>query len=253
MKAKSRVSAGIRQRGRPAAIAMAAAVLSLLVHPGARAQMAVIDVSALAQQIQLVIDDAQKIAALEAQLQEAKRTVASLTGVRGLAAALNSPVLQNYLPPQAYRFADAVVARGYAGLSDLARARRDAQMLYNCAELAGSTQTRCQALLAQPYQQRALLQQAVDKAAGRLAQITALMQQAAATTDPKSIAEMQARIAAEDAMLAHERSQIELNLGISQADQAIEGSRRQEADLANLMRSRSLLQWLPPMPGGARP
>jgi type IV secretion system protein VirB5 len=239
----------MRRCGHPAAIATAI----LLVDPGASAQMAVIDVSALAQQIQLVIDDAQKIAALEAQLQEAKRTVASLTGVRGLAAALNSPALQNYLPPQAYRLADQVVTRGYAGLSDLARRSRDAQMVYNCAELAGTAQTRCQALLAQPYQQRALLQQAVDKAAGRLAQITALMQQAAATTDPKAIAEMQARIGAEDAMLAHERSQIELNLGISQADQAITASQHQEADLANVMRSRNLLQWLPQAPGGTGP
>ena len=101
-------------------------------------------------------------------------------------------------------------------------------MVYNCLDLAGMALTNCQARLAQPYQQKALLQDAMQAASGRLAQINSLMEQINATSDQKSVLEIQARISAENAMLAHEMSQIQMLIGMADSEERIARSRDSE-------------------------
>jgi hypothetical protein len=81
-------------------------------------------------------------------------------------------------------------------------------MIYNCLDRSGAARTSCQATLAQAYQQKALLQDAMQAASGRLSQISSLMSQINATDDQKAVLEIQARIGAENAMLQHEMSQV---------------------------------------------
>ena len=91
---------------------------------------------------------------------------------------------------------NAVNASGYLGLNTTAKTLRDAGMVYNCLDLAGTARTTCQATLAQPYQQKGLLQDAMKAASGRLSQISDLMTQIDATADQKAVQEIQARIGA---------------------------------------------------------
>ncbi|SPE27251.1 P-type DNA transfer protein VirB5 [Burkholderiales bacterium] len=196
----------------------------------------VIDNANLLQAVQNVIDDAQRFEQLAQTIAQLQTTYSSLTGVRNLAAALNNPLFQNYLPPAVYLLYNDVNAAGYGGLTQRARALRDAGMVYNCLDQAGAAQTSCQAMLAMPYQYKATVNDAQDRSAERTVQINALMQQAAMTMDPKAIAEAQARIEAEGALLAHEATQAQLAAMAADADARVRSSQQIEAQLANLAR-----------------
>jgi type IV secretion system protein VirB5 len=61
-----------------------------------------------------------------------------------------------------------------------------------------------------PYQNAALLQQAMSTANQRMTQINQLMSSSASAADPKASQEANARLVGEGAMLNHELSQIQL-------------------------------------------
>lgn len=224
-----------------------AAVLLVTSFTGAgQAQgIPVIDVANLIQTVQQVMDDMTQINNQVQQIGQLQRQIASINGFRGLGTVLNNPLLTNYVPPDAFTFINAVNTSGYAGLTATAKALRDAGMVYNCMDLAGDARTRCQATLAQPYQQKGLLQDAMKAAAGRLAQIDGLMAQIDATADQKAVQEMQARIAAEGALLEHEMSQIEMLRGMADSEERIARSRDRERQYQMLGRPGKIADFLP--------
>lgn len=212
----------------------------------ARAQgIPVIDAANLAQTIQQVINDITAINNQIQQITQMQQQLTSLNGSRLLGTVLNNPLLSNYVPPEAYTLINAVGSSGYSGLNGTAKALRDAAMLYNCLDLEGSARTDCQAVLAQPYQHKGLLQDAMKSAAGRLAQVNALMQQIDATIDQKGVQEIQARIGAENALLAHEVSQIQMLQGMADSEERIARSRERERQYQMLVRTGKLLDHLP--------
>ena len=125
------------------------------------------------------------------------------------------------------------------------KALRDAGMVYNCMDLAGDARTGCQASLAQPYQQKGLLQDAMKSAAGRLSQIQSLMGQINATSDQKAVQEIQARIGAENALLAHEMSQVQMLQGMADSEERIARSRERERQYQMLARTGKVADYLP--------
>lgn len=126
-----------------------------------------------------------------------------------------------------------------------AKALRDAGMVYNCMDLDGAERTRCQATLSAPYQTKGLLQDAMKSASGRLAQINALMNQIDATTDQKAVQEIQARIGAENALLAHEVSQVQMLQGMADSEERIARSRDRERQYEMLGRTGKVADYLP--------
>jgi type IV secretion system protein VirB5 len=118
-------------------------------------------------------------------------------------------------------------------------------MVYNCMDLSGAARTTCQAALAAPYQTKGLLQDAMKSAAGRLGQINALMNQINATADQKAVQEIQARIGAENALLAHEMSQVQMLQGMADSDERIARSRERERQYQMLGRAGRVSDFLP--------
>ena len=212
----------------------------------ARAQgIPVIDVANLIQTIQQVLDDITSIENQVQQITQLQNQLNSINGVRNLGNVFNNPILKNYVPAEAYTYLNAIDTSGYAGLNATARVLRDARMVYNCLDLNGSARTSCQATLAQPYQQKGLLQDAMRTAAGRLSQIQSLMGQIDATTDQKGVQEIQARIGAENALLAHEMSQVQMLQGMADSEERIARSRERELQHEMLVRTGRLADYLP--------
>jgi type IV secretion system protein VirB5 len=212
----------------------------------ARAQgIPVIDAANLVQTIQQVVNDITKINNQVQQITQLQAELNSISGLRNLGNVFNSPLLRNYVPPSAFTVLDAVHSSGYAGLSATGKTLRDAGMIYNCLDLQGAARTGCQATLAQPYQQKGLLQDAMKSAAGRLSQIQSLMGQINATTDQKAVLEIQARIGAENALLAHEATQIQMLQGMAESEERIERSRDRERQLQMLARTGRIADFLP--------
>jgi type IV secretion system protein VirB5 len=205
----------------------------------------VIDIANLIQTVQQVINDITKIQNQIQQITQLQQQLASINGSRGLGTVLNNPQLRNYVPAEAYTVVNAVSTAGYGGLNGTAKALRDAAMVYNCMDLDGDARTTCQAALAQPYQHKGLLQDAMKAAAGRLTQIQGLMEQINATADQKAVQEIQARIGAENALLAHELSQIQMLQGLADSDERIARSRDRERQYQMLTRNGRIADHLP--------
>ncbi len=118
-------------------------------------------------------------------------------------------------------------------------------MVYNCLDRKGEDRVTCQAALAQPYQHKGLLQDAMKAASGRLSQIQALMGQINATTDQKSVQEIQARIGAESALLAHEMSQVQMLQGMADSEERIARAQDRERQYQMLTRTGKASDSLP--------
>ena len=228
---------------------VAASVLALSVALAAgRAEaqgIPVIDAANLIQTVQQVVNDITEINNQVQQIIQLQNQLKSINGMRNLGNILNSPMLRNYVPAEAYTVVNAVNSAGYAGLTGTAKALRDAAMVYNCMDLAGVARTSCQAALAQPYQVKGLLQDAMKSAAGRLVQINALMDRVNTTSDQKAVLEIQARIGAENALLAHEVSQVQMLQGMADSDERIARSRERERQYETLGRTGRISDYLP--------
>lgn len=223
-----------------------AAVLISLGASGTRAQgIPVIDVANLIQTVQQVMNDITAINNQVQQITQLQNQLGSINGIRNLGNVFNNPLLRNYVPAEAYTLLNAINTSGYTGLNATAKALRDAGMVYNCLDLSGQARTRCQAALAQPYQHKGLLQDAMKSAAGRLAQIQSLMEQINATTDQKAVQEVQARVGAENALLAHEMSQVQMLQGMADSEERIARSRDRERQYEMLNRTGKVADYLP--------
>lgn len=228
------------------AILKLAASLAIAVCAGtSNAQgIPVIDVANLAQTIQQVTNDITEISNQVEQIKRLQAQLTSINGARNLGNIFNNPALLNYVPAKAFTQFNALGISGYGGLTATAKTLRDQSMVYNCMDLTGGTRTACQARLAQPYQQKGLIQDAMTAAAGRLAQIQALMVQIDATTDQKSIQEVQARIGAESALLGHEMSQLQMVQGMADSEERIARSRDRERQYEMLSRTGKVSTYL---------
>ena len=225
---------------------VAAALLIAFGAGNARAQgIPVIDVANLIQTILQVLNDFTKISNQMQQITELQNQLNSINGIRNLGQVSNNPMLRNYVPAEAYTYLNAVNTSGYSGLNATAKALRDAGMVYNCMDLTGAARTDCQAALAQPYQHKGLLQDAMKSASGRLAQINSLMDQINSTSDQKAVQEIQARIGAENALLAHEVSQVQMLQGMADSEERIARSRERERQYQMLGRTGRIADFLP--------
>jgi len=223
----------------------AAALLAAGVDTADAGGIPVIDVANLAQAIQQVINDVTAINNQVRQITQLQAQLDSINGARRLGNVFNDPALRNYVPAGAHARFNAVDVSGYSGLASTAKALRDAAMVYNCMDLGGADRTRCQASLAMPYQHKGMLQDAMGAAAGRLAQIQSLMGQVDATTDQKSVQEIQARIGAENALLAHEMSQLQMAQGMADSEERIARARDRERQYEMLNRKGKVATYLP--------
>jgi type IV secretion system protein VirB5 len=234
-----------RSKFRSALAALATSALMLGVSAPARAGIPVIDVASI---LQAMLDVLNGIAQVENQYQQLVgmgQQIESISKARSLGDVLNNPLLQNYVPRDAGNLVRNLETGGYRSLNGAARTLRDAQMTYNCVDVAdASKRAQCQATLAKPYQQKAFMEEALDKARNRVAQINNLMRRAGATVDQKEIQEVSARIAAETALLQHEVSQIELMRGLAEADQRVADSRAREGQLQQAARNRRLADFV---------
>ena len=77
-------------------------------------------------------------------------------------------------------------------------------------------------------QDKAFALDAYDAARDRLNQIDQLMGRITTTQDPKDIAELQGRIAAEQAMIANEQTKLQMYAMVAEAENRLQEQREQE-------------------------
>jgi type IV secretion system protein VirB5 len=215
---------------------IAAAVASALIACSpADATIPVIDVAAIQQMIQEMLAWQQQLNAMQSQLNQLRQTHTALTGNRGLGSLLHQTAAdRNYLP-SAWRDVDSVgrgISARYAQLHDRVRAlvRNNARITDD--ELSHLPAGARQAILAArdaAATGEALTRAAYERSSDRFSSLGQLIDRINSTGDVKAIAELQGRIAAEQAMLENEAVKLQSYSYATDASRASAEVARREA------------------------
>ena len=213
----------------------------------AAAQWAVIDVAAITQAIQEYITLQEQLTTIRDQLSQARDQYAALTGGRGMEQLL-SGTARNYLPSSWNEVASAMEGAGsaYGGLAASAQSFVTANAVLPpaiLARLSPAERVHLDATRRSVALHQALADQALRATSGRFASLQQLIDAIGGASDPKAIMDLQARIAAEQSMLANDSTKLQLLYQAAQAEQLALEQRLREQAIADI----GSLSALPPM------
>lgn len=205
---------------------LAALVLSVAFTGATNAQVPVTDVASITQnqiaQTENLAKWVESIQKYTQQIQQMKQQYEALTGSRGLGALGDLGQYKEYLPEDWQRVYEKVNSGGYKGLTGSAQAIADANALMSrCASRTGAAKAQCEREAGKSAQDKAFTQAAFDKAKARWDEIAALAGQINSTSDPKAIAELQARMQAESAAIANEQTKLQMYQMMAAAEDRI--------------------------------
>jgi type IV secretion system protein VirB5 len=196
----------------------------------------VFDPQALAANMQQLASWAQQLQQMRAQLTQQTGTLQAMTGNRGLGNVLplaNST--RNYLPQGASDMLGVLnnTNNSYAGMGSQIQALvRNNAILSNASLTNMNMSPAQQKLLTDSRTNAAAIQsisaQGMANASARFGYLQSLMSQINATTDPKAIAELNARIEAEQTMMTNEQTKLQQTLSLMQSRGAVTEQQKNE-------------------------
>lgn len=189
----------------------------------------VIDASNLAQAMLQIEAWGKQFEQMQQQVQQLQRQYASLNGARGMADLVNNPELRNYLPSE---YQQVLSGPSTAGLSESANAIRQAARLLDAdsAGLATASDV-TQAFINSQSQNalnRAVGEEGYRQASERFNAIQTLLDKVNDAPDQKDILDLQARIQAEQAMLANEQNKLDTISFLAQTQRDIQQQQARE-------------------------
>ena len=202
--------------------------ISALFASTTQAQEAVIDVGAIAQLAEQAKTLGDQLSEAKNQVMQLKNTYNSLTGSRNMGTIMNNPALRNYLPQDWQKVYDSVKQGGYAGLTGTAKTMYK-QVYDGCKHITvDDERLACEASAVKGAQDKGFAMDAYDKAQSRMDQIDQLMTKVNDTQDPKAIAELQARIATEQANIQNEQTKLQMYAMVSEAEDKMQQQNKRE-------------------------
>ncbi len=192
----------------------------------------VIDAASLAQAVKQVESWQAQLQAMSKQYNQALKHFETLTGNRGFGDLLNDAGLQDYVPKDLGKTYQMLRESGQLTMSVGAKTMQQANAIYDCAKAPDVA--KCQTAYGKVFQETDNFQKAYDKAQDQTKQVQDLIKQISRTEDPKSIAELQARLQGEQAQLQNTSNQIRLMSLLAQQQDKITSQQQREAFLKNL-------------------
>jgi type IV secretion system protein VirB5 len=179
----------------------------------AHAQFAVIDVAAVNQLVQQMSAWQQQLMSMRLQLLQMEQTRIALTGWRGMERLLPlTPADRNYLPLDAAGLLATVAGTGgYSVLSGRINQYVSGNAVLTAQDLAQlppADVARLSSLRQTIAMRQALMSEAYAHSSERFTALGVLIDKIAAAPDAKAVADLQARIAAEQTMLQNENAKI---------------------------------------------
>lgn len=191
----------------------------------ANAGIPVIDAANLANSVQQVIAWGQQFQQMQSQFQQLQQQFQSMNGSRGIANLLNNPNLYNYLPPD---FAQVLAADGSGGTAQSAALMTQLKLL-DIDQTGIDPNSQVGKMFKNSQNQNAVFrilgEQGYTAMNQRIQQLSGLKNRIDSATDPKAIADLQARIGAEQGFIANEQAKLNV---IAQMQQAQERIRQQQ-------------------------
>lgn len=203
-----------------------AAAMGFLAASPATAQMAVFDASQAASVVKQITAAKEQLDQLKStydtvtsQLRKAEQAYDAVTGTRNLGDVFNNPLLRQYLPADMKKIYDRSQQGGYQGISGSVDAILASELL------TGTSGQRAAAIRERQRNGAAALKLVGDDGyAGaklRLEQLDQLQSKINETQDPKAIADLQARLAVEQANIANEAVKLQLLQMSAQAEEKL--------------------------------
>jgi type IV secretion system protein VirB5 len=228
---------------------IAVALVWIAAAPPARAQWAVIDAPAIVQLIQEVHTMQEELQATRDQLAQAKQTLQTMTGGRGMELLLNG-TSRNYLPSSWSQLTGSMRggAGGYSGLSADVRNAIATNAVLTPQQLSMLSASDRQYIVASRQSsalQQGLAQEALANASGRFASIQSLVGAIGTAGDQKAILDLQARITAELGMLQNEQTKLQILHYATQAQEAVNRQQERERVIAGQGRFGTRFQPVP--------
>jgi type IV secretion system protein VirB5 len=212
--------------------------MAMGVAPAAGA-MAVVDVRAIAQLRQQLSSMAQQLSTARSHLSQAQQAYQSMTGGRGMEQLLSGTV-RNYLPPD-WAQLDAAIRQGVGSYQSLAaevQAAIQGNAVLSAQRLAllspAEAARRSAAML------QVMARQSLSATSDRFTAIQQLIDAIPRARDPKAIMDLQARISAEQGMLANEQTKLQVLHQAAQAEEWARVQRAREQAIADIGSLRSL-------------
>ena len=215
--------------------------LSLLFCSGAMPVYAidlVFDAQALVANMQQLASWAQQLQQMSAQLTQQTNTFQSMTGNRGMGAVLPlANAARNYLPQGASDMVGVLnnTSNSYSGMGNQIQALVSNNSILSNASIANMNMTPAQTQLLTDRRTNAAAIQSISaqgmaNASARFNYLQGLMGQINNTTDPKAIAELNARITAEQTMMTNEQTKLQQTVSLMQSRDAV--TQQQQNELA---------------------
>ena len=196
--------------------------------------MPVFDAATFAQAVKQVQAWKQQYDQMTLQIKQLKDQHTAITGSRGLGNIMDNPQLRSLVPADAAQVFDALRTSGATVMTSEAIGIRSASKVYDCENRSGGDKNTCKAFLNNSAQAQAYQQSAMIRLNQRVDQINGLQGQINSTSDPKSIAELTARLLAESTQVANDANRITVLKAMSEsADRAAQQALK-ERELLNL-------------------
>jgi type IV secretion system protein VirB5 len=226
-------------------ISVVSAVVALVAVAPVRAQWAVIDAPAIVQLVQQVQTMEQAVQTARDQLSQAKLTLKTMTGDRGMELLLRGTP-RNYLPSNWAQLSSVMQGGGaFPGISADVRSAVNGMAVLTPQQLSTlSPDGREQVIAARRTNavRLALVQQALANTSARFASIQSLIGAISAAGDQKAILDLQARISAELGMLQNEQTKLQILHQATEAQAAMDRQRDWEQAVAGQGRFESRFQ-----------
>lgn len=203
----------------------------------------VVDVAHIAQTVLIYQQHVKELAQLieqvktaKNQLEEAKKTLSSITGARGMANLVNMTGIRQALPAGFMTTVDSIRSLGAAGASKDARAIYDSIKRFGCDQqhkIDGDMRRLCEVQAYSAPTTLSMLQDSVKRSETRSAKLGDLLR-SIDTGDAKAAMDLQNRIQVEVAMLANEKMLMDMALQSQKAQQELVSQQLKEIGEKNL-------------------
>lgn len=201
-----------------------AVMITLSMSNSAHAGIPVIDVTSIAQQIQQVAAWGQQYQQMVQQYQQMQQQFNSLNGARGMASLVNNPALRQYLPANYQAILNSGYGNSAAIRAEYKRFGIENTSLSATAEVAKAFERNAN----QAALNRATAEDGYAKASERFNTIQVLLDKVNNAPDAKDIADLQARIQAEQVMQQNEQTKLMMLGQLAQAQRDLANQQAME-------------------------
>lgn len=223
----------------PKKILAAIALCFSLSSPAFAGGIPVIDAANLANTLENLVQWGKQLQAMKEQYEQQVQQYNSLNGARGMANLVNNPALRKYLPAN---YQD-ILNNGYGNWESIRNSAKVIDLADTHMKNTSATGKAFEANANQAAINRATYEDAYSKANNRFDDIQTLLDKVNNAPDAKDIADLQARIQAEQVMMQNEQIKLSMLTQLAQAQKDLAEQATKERRIKFTKGDRSTGAW----------